>query len=269
MQIDIVTVFPEMVEAALDYSIVKRAMARGIVTVNVINLRDYTVDRHRTTDDVPYGGGGGMVMKIEPISHAIGDIRSRRSLNHTSNSSDVMASRIILTDPRGQKFSQDLAIKWSHEQHIVFLCGHYEGVDERVRKTLVTDEVSIGDYILTGGELPALVVTDALTRLQPDALGDAKAPQNDTFSNMLLEYPHYTRPATFGGESVPDILLSGHHAQIERWRRWHQLHATKFRRPDLFDQIELTREDLKLMSEAEPQAPPGKPISRIFGDKQT
>lgn len=247
MRIDIVTVFPEMVEAALSHSIVKRARERGLVDLQVVNLRDFTTDRHKTTDDIPYGGGGGMVMKIEPIA---------RALAHLTDASETPGARIALTDPRGPVFTQQTARLWAQEPHLILLCGHYEGVDERVRQTLVTDEVSIGDYILTGGELPALVIVDALTRLQPDALGDAEAPEKDTFAANLLEYPHYTRPREFAGHAVPEILLSGHHAQIMRWRRWHQLQATRARRPDLFARLELSAQDRKLLASEEPQAPP-------------
>jgi len=252
MRIDILTVFPEMIEAGLGYSIVKRARDRNLVEVNVVNLRDFTDDRHRTTDDVPYGGGGGMVMKIEPIGKALAHIAASTNLGDSA--------RIILTDPRGQKFTQSVARQWASEQHIVLLCGHYEGVDERVRQHLVTDEVSIGDYVLTGGELPALVITDAITRLQEGALGDAEATADDSFSGVLLEYPHYTRPSDYCGYEVPDILMCGHHARIERWRRWHQLRDTRERRPDLFAQLELTEPDRKLMNEEEPTAPPAKRI---------
>jgi hypothetical protein len=163
--------------------------------------------------------------------------------------------RIVLTDPRGTRFSQETARLWAREPHLILLCGHYEGVDERVRRHLVTDEVSIGDYILTGGELPALIVVDALTRLQPGALGDEQAPEKDSFAEDLLEYPHYTRPREFNGWTVPDILLCGHHAQIERWRRWHQLQDTRERRPDLFARFKLARDDVALLAASEPVAP--------------
>jgi tRNA (guanine37-N1)-methyltransferase len=252
MRIDIVTVFPEMVEAALDFSIVKRARERQLIAVNVVNLRDYTADRHRSTDDVPYGGGGGMVMKIAPIAAALEAIGSARDQGDKP--------RVVLTDPRGKTFTQHTAIIWAAETHIVLLCGHYEGVDERVRQHLVTDEVSIGDFILTGGELPALAIVDAIARLQPGVLGDEEAPSKDTFSNGMLEYPHYTRPANFRGERVPPVLMCGHHAIIDRWRRWHQLRATRERRPDMFAQLLLTEADLKLLDSEEPQAPPEKRI---------
>lgn len=306
MRIDILTVFPEMVTAALDHSIIKRAMERGLVTIRAVNIRDFTEDRHHTTDDVPYGGGGGMVMKIEPIARALESLTGGARI-HTETSADggtlcetesasaaveenkaegraescedtadsvpsdgpdafnlsetprrMNGPRVILTDPRGQKFTQELARKWAREEHIIVLCGHYEGVDERVRRYLVTDEVSIGDFILTGGELPALMIADALTRLQPGALGDEEAPDKDTFSDDLLEYPHYTRPREFRGWEAPDILLCGHHAQIQRWRRWHQLRATKERRPDLFARLHLSPQDEKLLNSEEPQAPPAK-----------
>jgi tRNA (guanine37-N1)-methyltransferase len=247
LRIDILTVFPEMVAPALAHSIVKRAQERGIVDIRVVNFRDYTFDRHRTTDDTPYGGGGGMVMKVEPIALALEAIRGEGA---------TQSPRIALMDPRGATFNQETARKWAQEPHIVLLCGHYEGVDERVRQHLVTDEVSIGDYILTGGELPALIITDALTRLQPGALGDAEAPNKDTFAENLLEYPHYTRPQEFRGWRVPDTLLSGHHAQMEKWRRWHQLRATRERRPDLFAKLELSPQDRKLLESEEPTAPP-------------
>jgi tRNA (guanine37-N1)-methyltransferase len=287
VQIDIVTVFPEMIAAALDYSIVKRARERGLVTIRVVNLRDFTTDRHKTTDDTPYGGGGGMVMKIEPIARALAALTAEvepTALDAESPGLDRNAPtepdahgvpspgqdaanvcvparpgpRIVLTDPRGQRFTQEIARQWAQEPHLILLCGHYEGVDERVRQHLVTDEVSIGDYILTGGELPALVITDALTRLQPGALGDTEATDKDTFAEDLLEYPHYTRPPVFHGWAVPDILLSGHHALIERWRRWHRLRATRERRPDLFARLTLSRQDQALLEAEEPSAPPAK-----------
>lgn len=281
MRVDIVTVFPEMVEAALDHSIVKRARERGLITIRVVNLRDYTFDRHRTTDDIPYGGGGGMVMKIEPIARALDALTGQAAMDNLTEPCETethsalssvgqdaanvrlsAAPRIILTDPRGQTFTQAVARQWAQEDHLILLCGHYEGVDERVRQHLVTDEISLGDFILTGGELPALVIVDAITRLQPGALGDEDAPDKDTFAENLLEYPHYTRPRDFRGWTVPDMLLSGHHAQIERWRRWHQLHATRIRRPDLFARLDLTPQDKKLLAAEEPTAPPDTKTTR-------
>jgi tRNA (guanine37-N1)-methyltransferase len=241
-----------------------------------VNLRDFTRDRHKTTDDVPYGGGGGMVMKVEPIARALayltgngsetaldaagsGDRRaSGEELPTPQGGGGSKGARILLTDPRGRRFDQHTAREWAREQHLIVLCGHYEGVDDRVRRHLVTDEVSIGDYVLTGGELPALVIVDAVTRLQPGALGDEDAPDKDSFAEELLEYPHYTRPRDFRGWQVPEMLLCGHHAEIVRWRRWHQLHITHDRRPDLFGRLALSAEDEKLFRGPEPRAPDDK-----------
>lgn len=236
MRIDVVTVFPQMIAEAVGHSIVKRAQDAGLVTINVVNLRDYATDRHHTTDDTPCGGGGGMIMKVEPIARALDALRP-----------EAEPCRVILTDPQGEVFTQPKARELAAESHLIFLCGHYEGVDERVREHLITDELSIGDYILTGGELPALVMIDAITRLQAGALGDEEAPQKDSFSENLLQYPHYTHPRTFRGWEVPEILFSGHHAEIERWRRKQQLIRTRERRPDLWAKHELTDEDRKLL----------------------
>ncbi len=244
MRIDVVTLFPEMVRDAVGHSILKRAMAAGRVDIRVTNLRDYATDRHHTTDDTPCGGGGGMIMKPEPVAAALDALRMEGELG-----------RVILTDPQGTVFTQQTAVELAREERLVFLCGHYEGVDERVRQHLVTDELSIGDYVLTGGELPALVMVDAVTRLLPGVLGDEAAPDKDTFSEGLLEYPQYTRPRSFCGWDVPEILFSGHHRQIERWRRWHQLVRTRERRPDLWKRFTPTAEDEKLLAGEEPQPP--------------
>lgn len=274
MRIDIVTVFPEMIRDALAHSIVRRAIENSIVSIDVINLRDFTTDRHKTTDDLPYGGGGGMVMKIEPIARAVNHLVARAAdatgdrgsfcttaepavdpLETAGYPCATGGPRIILTDPRGERFNQEMARQWAAESHLILLCGHYEGVDDRVRQHLVTNEVSIGDYVLTGGELPALVIVDALTRLQPGALGDSAATQQDSFAEDLLEYPHYTRPREYAGWKVPEILLSGHHAEITRWRRWRQLHETFARRPDLFERFRMSKEERKLFHGPEPTAP--------------
>lgn len=243
MRIDVLTIFPEMIAEAVSHSILQRAREREIVAINAVNLRDFAADRHRTTDDTPCGGGGGMIMKPEPIAAALESIPGDAG------------RRVILTDPQGGRFSQAKAKELAACEHLVFICGHYEGVDERVREHMVTDSLSIGDYVLTGGELPALVMIDAVTRLLPGALGDEEAPDKDTFSEGLLEYPHYTRPRELRGWRVPEILLSGHHKEIERWRRWHQLRRTQTHRPDLWAKFEPTKEDLKLLGEEEPQSP--------------
>jgi tRNA (guanine37-N1)-methyltransferase len=245
MRIDVITIFPEMVEQAISHSILKRAQDAGIVQVNAVKLRDFAADKHHTTDDTPCGGGGGMIMKPEPIAAAL------KSLEVTYGN-----GRIILTDPQGERFTQNWARELAGESRLVFICGHYEGVDERVRKHMVTDTLSIGDYILTGGELPALVMMDAVIRLLPGALGEEGAHEKDTFSEGLLEYPQYTRPRSLGGWDVPDILFSGHHAQITKWRRWHQLTRTRDQRPDMWEKFEPTKADLELLEGGEPE-PPG------------
>jgi tRNA (guanine37-N1)-methyltransferase len=260
IRIDVVTILPEMVAGALDHSIVKRAQEAGLADIRVVNLRDYAADRHRTTDDTPCGGGGGMIMKIEPIAAALDALTSADE-----------KSRVILTDPRGEPFSQAKARELAQEEHLVILCGRYEGVDERVRKHLVTDEISIGDYVLTGGELPALVMLDAIVRLQDGALGDEIATEKDSFSDGLLEYPQYTRPREFRGWEAPDILFSGHHEAIDKWRRKQQLVRTRECRPDLWERFVPSRQDLRLLAEIEKEnedrsvSDPGQAPERTAG----
>lgn len=244
MRVDVLTVLPEMVEHALGFSIVGRAREAGLVDVRVVNLRDHAADRHRTTDDTPCGGGGGMIMKVDPVASALEAVTAGGP-----------PARTILMDPQGGAFTQRVARDLAAEQHLVLVCGRYEGVDERIREHLVTEELSIGDYVLTGGELPALVVLDTVIRLLPGALGDAGAPERDSFADGLLEHPHYTRPRTFRGWEVPAILFSGNHARIERWRRWHQLTRTRDRRPDLWERYPLTEADRRLLAAGEPESP--------------
>lgn len=239
MHIDVLTTFPEMLRPVLEESILKRAQAAGVVTVNLVDLRDYTDDRHRTTDDAPFGGGVGMVMKPEPFFRAV------RAIRHPEGCRE----EVILFAPQGQRFDQGLAKDLSTRDHLILLCGHYEGVDHRVEQALTTMTVSLGDYVLTGGELPALVVIDAVTRLLPGALGDDQSADTDSFTDGLLEYPQFTRPAEYEGRPIPDVLLSGHHDQIRRWRRKESLRLTKALRPDLFAKVELTKEDRKLLRE--------------------
>jgi len=224
MQFDVFTLFPEMFSAYLDESILKRAREAGLLRVELHNIRDYTTDKHHTTDDVPYGGGGGMVMKPEPIFAAVEGVLGAPPV-----------CPVILLTPQGRRFTQKVAEELVQQERLALLCGRYEGVDERVRQHLVTDEISIGDYVLTGGELPALVMIDAITRLIPGVLGDPEAAQKDSHASGLLEYPHYTRPPEFRGWEVPEVLRSGNHAEIERWRQQQSRERTQERRPDMLE----------------------------------
>lgn len=243
LRIDVLTLFPEMILQAVGHSMLKRAQEKGLLAIQAHNLRDYTMDRHKVADDVPYGGGAGMVMKAEPILRAVDAVRA-----------DAQASgeevRLMFPSPQGRTFTQDYAKDLAAEpRRIVILCGHYEGVDERVREALRPEEVSVGDYILTGGELPALVLIDAAARLVPGVLGDPESVVEESFSDSLLEYPHYTRPAEVRGMGVPEVLLSGHHEAIRLWRRKQALRSTYARRPDLIRDRSLSREDQRLLSE--------------------
>lgn len=231
--LDVITIFPAMVEAALSEGVVARARERGLVDIRVHDLRGYTDDRHRTVDDVPYGGGPGMVLKPEPIFRALDAIGAERG----------RPSAVVLMTPQGRRLTQAEAERLSRLDRVVVVCGRYEGVDERVAQMLVTDEVSIGDYVLTGGELPALVLVDAVVRLVPGVVGDAGSVEQDSFAHGLLDCPHYTRPAVFRGLAVPDVLLSGHHEEIARWRRCERVRRTLERRPDLLDGASLSAEE--------------------------
>jgi len=260
MRFDVLTLFPPIFASPLQESILKRAIDAGRLTVAVRNIRDYAVDKHHVTDDVPYGGGGGMVMKPEPIFAAVKDIlrkeREAKSEGHTGESAPyaprstlhIPRPLIILLTPQGRLFTQAVARELATQDWIVLICGRYEGVDERVRQYLATDEISIGDYVLTGGELPALVIIDAVTRLLPGVLGDPGATMDDSHAEGLLEYPHYTRPADFEGHAVPDVLVSGHHAQVARWRREQSLRRTWERRPDLLAQAKLAQADREFLA---------------------
>jgi len=232
-RVDIISVFPSMVEAALAEGVVGRARARGLIDVRVCDLRMFTDDRHRVVDDVPYGGGPGMVMKPEPLFRAVEAIAAERG----------QPSAVVLMTPQGRRFTHVEAARLSALERLIVICGRYEGVDERVAEALVTDELSIGDYVLTGGELPALVVVDAVARLRPGVVGDEASVMHDSFVRGLLDHPHYTRPAVFRGMAVPGVLISGHHAEIERWRRDQRLRRTRQRRPDLLDHATLTSEE--------------------------
>jgi tRNA (guanine37-N1)-methyltransferase len=220
VKIDVLTLFPAMFAGPLDESIVKRARDQGRVDLKIHNLRDWTHDRHKTVDDRPFGGGPGMLMKPEPLFEAVAGLRREKT-------------RVILMSPAGRPFSQAVARELAQQTDLLLVTGHYEGFDERVRETLADDELSIGDYVLTNGALPAMVVIDAVTRLLPGVLGDDESSQDESFSHGLLEYPQYTRPADFRGMKVPDVLVSGNHAEIEKWRRAQAKQRTKERRPDL------------------------------------
>jgi len=286
IRIDVLTLFPEMCEGVFGTSILGKARDKGIVTLNAVNFRDFSGNKHNSVDDTPYGGGGGMVLKPDPIFAAVehvlaltgagsnaadsvavepsGDSNEAGAASEavppeaeptgevTSGTSQVKP-RIILMCPQGQTYNQQIAEELAQEQHLIFICGHYEGYDERIREHLVTDELSIGDYVLTGGELPALTVIDSVVRLQPGALGNETSAVTDSFSTGLLEYPHYTRPAEFRGWKVPDMLLSGHHANIEVWRREQALQRTLERRPDLLETAELSAKDRQTLKRLQEQ----------------
>lgn len=239
MKIDIVSLFPEMF-GALGHSIIKRAQEADYLSIRVTNPRDFAFDKHRIVDDTPFGGGAGMVMKPDPIFRAVENIT--KELPNAKR-------RIILTCPGGTTLTQNKVKELAAYEHLIFICGHYEGIDARIKEHLVDEAISIGDYVLTGGELPAMVMTDAVARMLPGVLGSGASAPEDSFYNGLLEYPQYTRPREFNGWEVPDILLSGHHAQIERWRRKQSLKNTLFSRPELLQKVELSKEDKKLLDE--------------------
>ena len=245
MQFEVFTLLPEVFPSYLETSILKRARERGLIHVNVHNIRDYTHDKHHTTDDTPYGGGGGMVMKPEPVFEAIETVLGMAAPPSTPETGSNIP--IILLTPQGRVFNQSIAKELSQHKKIALLCGRYEGIDERIRENLVTDEISIGDYVLTGGEIPALILIDAISRLLPDVLGDPPGAEDDSHAMGLLEYPHYTRPPEFRGSKVPDVLLSGDHGKIDKWRRQQALERTFRKRPDMLETAELTKEDQKFL----------------------
>jgi len=225
LRIDIITLFPDIFFGPFKESIIGRAVKQGLVEINTVNLRKYTHDERATVDDKPYGGGPGMLMKVEPLFEAVEDLRTEQSL-------------VILTSPQGERFNQKMAVEMTAYDHLIIICGHYEGVDERVRAGLVDREISIGDYVLTSGNLAAMVMTDAIVRLLPGVLGSAESSVDESFANGLLEYPQYTRPVEFRGMKVPDVLLSGNHAEIAAWRLKQSQDRTRQRRPDLMPDIE-------------------------------
>ncbi|MBS3918927.1 MAG: tRNA (guanosine(37)-N1)-methyltransferase TrmD [Deltaproteobacteria bacterium] len=238
MRFDILTLFPEMFSSPFQESILAKAIEKGLIEVRTINIRDFALDKHRIVDDAPYGGGQGMVMKVEPIARAIEQVKSE----------DPSVRTIYLT-PEGKPLNQEIVRELSSRSHLILLCGRYEGVDERVRELFVDEEISIGDYVLTGGELAAMVLIDAVSRLLPGVLGSDRSAEEDSFFGSLLEYPQYTRPASFRGHGVPEALLSGNHQAISLWRRREALRRTQMRRPDLLSQASLSEEDKRILEE--------------------
>ncbi len=242
MHFDVFSLFPTIFQAYFDISIIQKAIENNLLHIDVHNIRDWTFDKHHVTDDTPYGGGGGMVMKAEPIFAAIEDVLGKDS-----------DTPIILMSPQGRPFTTEIAMDLAKKQNLALLCGRYEGVDERVVKNLVTDQISIGDFVGTGGELPALMLIDAVARFIPGVLGDPDGAREDSFGNGLLEYPHYTRPKIFRGWRVPEVLLSGHHAKILQWKREQSLTRTYFLRPDLLKTANLSKSDIKYLTALEKQ----------------
>ncbi|MGG3572071.1 tRNA (guanosine(37)-N1)-methyltransferase TrmD [Bacillus gobiensis] len=239
MKIDFLTLFPEMFDGVLQSSILKKAQEKKAVQFQVVNFRDFSANKHLTVDDYPYGGGAGMVLKAQPVFDAVKHLTEPLS----------KPPRIVLLCPQGERFTQQKAEELANEEHLMFICGHYEGYDERIRTHLVTDELSIGDFVLTGGELPAMVMADSVVRLLPGVLGKEESHIQDSFSTGLLEHPHYTRPADYEGLKVPDVLLSGDHAKIEEWRRKESLRRTYMRRPDLLDSYSLSEQEKRWVDE--------------------
>ncbi len=240
MKFDVFTLFPSIFLSYFEISILQKAIEKDLIQIEVHNIRDWTIDKHHVTDDTPYGGGGGMVMKAEPIFNSIEDVLGEKT-----------TVPIILMSPMGRPLTTQIAVELSQYPHIGILCGRYEGVDERVIEHLVTDQISVGDFVVTGGELPALMMIDAVARFLPGVLGDPAGALNDSFGNGLLEYPHYTRPEKFREWQVPEILLSGHHAKIEKWRREQSLTRTYFLRPDLLTNANLSPEDIEFLLKLE------------------
>jgi len=261
MRIDILSLFPEMFQVPFSTGIFKRAIDNKLVNINLQNIRDYTHDKHHTADDYPYGGGPGMVLKPEPIFEAVESIKS-----DISSKEEAGMLPIILLTPQGRLFSQQIAQELSKYSHLILICGHYEGVDERVREHLATDELSIGDYVLTGGELPAMVVVDAVVRLLPGVLGSEASPLDESHATGLLEYPQYTRPPEYRGWSVPEVLLSGNHAQIAKWRREQIIRRTLERRPELLDKANLCSEERQLVDSLKDCSLTSPPLSPLKGE---
>jgi len=257
MRFDVFSIFPEVFEPYINLSILKRAAENKVIDICLFNIRDWAVDKHHTTDDTPFGGGGGMVMKPEPIFSAVEVIEGTPP-----------KCPVILLSPQGEQLTYELASTLANEETLALICGRYEGVDERVRQHLVTREISIGDYVLSGGELPALILIEAVTRLLPGALGDPTGAVDDSFASGLLEYPHYTRPANFRGWQIPEVLLSGNHREIEAWRRKESLKRTIQYRPDILKIKDLKKKDIKLLKELGQEIKLPRKILKFLGGEE-
>ncbi len=242
MNFHVLTLFPDMILQGLNTSITGRAMDKGLISVNTVNIRDFSNDKHNRVDDYPYGGGAGMVMQAEPVYKAYGYLANHIKLSK-EEAQEYHKPKVIYVTPQGSIFNQSMAQEFAREEDLVFLCGHYEGIDERVLDMIVTDYVSIGDYVLTGGELPAMVMIDAISRLIPGVLNNEVSSEFESFQDNLLEYPQYTRPDVFMGQRVPEVLLTGHHANIDAWRRQQSILRTYERRPDLLEKANLTEKE--------------------------
>ena len=242
MNFHVLTLFPDMIQQGLNTSITGRAMEKGLISVNTVNIRDFSSDKHMRVDDYPYGGGAGMVMQAEPVYKAYGYLANHIRLSRQEEGSDYKP-KVVYVTPQGSIFNQGMAQEFAREEDLIFLCGHYEGIDERVLEMIVTDYVSIGDYVLTGGELPAMVMIDAISRVIPGVLNNEVSSEFESFQDNLLEYPQYTRPEIFMGRKVPEVLLSGHHANIDTWRRQQSILRTLERRPDLLEKANLSEEE--------------------------
>lgn len=251
MNFYIMTLFPEMVMDGLNTSIIGRAVNNGLLSIEAVNIRDYAFNKHNSVDDYPYGGGAGMLMQAEPVYQcykALSEKIAERA-KEENEAETVKKSRVIYLSPQGKTFNQGMAEEFAKEEDLVFLCGHYEGIDERVLEEIVTDYVSIGDYVLTGGELPAMIMVDCISRLVPGVLHNDVSAEFESFQDNLLEYPQYSRPEEWHGKKVPEVLLSGHHANIEKWRRQQSILRTRERRPDLFEKCELTEKEKRWLAE--------------------
>lgn len=247
MRIDVLTLFPEMFQAVVGRSILGRASEAGLIKIGLVNFRDFTYDRHRTVDDTPYGGGSGMLLKPEPVFEAVDAIRAETELDPKAESGPDKTPYIILTCPGGTQFNQEKAQELAAKEHLILICGHYEGFDERVREGLVDEALSIGDFVLTGGELPAMMIIDAVARLIPGVLAEGSV-NEESFNEGLLEYPQYTRPPEYRGMAVPEVLLSGDHGRIAKWRREQSIRRTAALRPDLLSKAVLNREDEEIIA---------------------